>query len=175
MAGAMETRIETDRLVLRPPDLNDLEDTAVLWADPDVVRFIGGKPSTREESWARLHRNIGLWAAHGYGPLIVREKASGRLVGEVGLANFGREIDPPVGPLEAGWVLAPWAHGKGFATEAVLASLDWARARFAGHRATCIIAPDNAASLRVAEKCGFRTFGRSDYKGSPVVMLDRLL
>jgi len=171
----MMTLIETARLALRPPQLSDFEETSVLWADPEVVRFISGKPSTREESWARLHRNIGLWTAHGYGPLIVREKATGRLVGELGLANFGREIDPPVGPLEAGWVLATWAHGKGFATEAVTACLDWARDRFAGQRATCIIDPDNAASIRVAERCGFRPCGHADYKGSSVAMFERTL
>jgi len=175
MFDATKTSIETDRLVLRPPELGDLDDTAGLWADPEVVRFISGKPSTREESWARLHRNIGFWTAHGYGPLIVREKATGRLVGEIGLANFGREIDPPVGPLEAGWVLAPWAHGQGFATEAVLACLDWARERFAGQRATCIIAPDNAASIRVAERCGFKACGLADYKGSSVAMFERAI
>jgi RimJ/RimL family protein N-acetyltransferase len=173
MTGGDAIRIETDRLVLRPPEPGDFEETAALWADPQVVRFISGKPSTREESWARLHRNAGFWALQGYGPLVVRERAGGRLVGEVGLANFGREIDPPVGGLEAGWVLASLAHGKGFATEAVLASLDWARAKFAGQRATCIIAPDNAASLRVADKCGFKPVGPTDYKGSVVVMLER--
>jgi len=175
MPKVVATRIETDRLVLCPPQLADLDGTADLWADPEVVRFISGRPSTAEESWARLHRNIGFWAALGYGPMIVRDKATGRLVGEVGLANFGREIDPPVGPLEAGWVLASWAHGKGFATEAVLASLEWARERFAGQRATCIIAPDNTASLKVAAKCGFNQFARTDYKGSTVVMFERIL
>ncbi len=175
MSDTTTTSIETDRLVLAPPQLADLDGTADLWADPEVVRLISGRPSTAEESWARLHRNIGFWASLGYGPMIVRDKATGRLVGEVGLANFGREIDPPVGPLEAGWVLASWAHGKGFATEAVLASLEWARERFAGQRVTCIIAPDNTASLKVAVKCGFSAFTRTDYKGSTVVMFERIL
>jgi RimJ/RimL family protein N-acetyltransferase len=175
MTDGSAVLLTTARLTLRPPELGDLDDTFALWADPEVVRFISGRPSTREEAWARLHRNIGLWAAHGYGPLIVRDKASGRLAGEVGLANFGREIDPPVGPLEAGWVLAPWAHGKGFATEAVLACLDWARVRFAGQRATCIIDLDNAASLSVAERCGFKACGQTDYKGATVAMFERLI
>jgi RimJ/RimL family protein N-acetyltransferase len=57
----------------------------------------------------------------------------------------------------------------------VLASLEWARERFGGQRATCIIAPDNTASLKVAGKCGFREFARTDYKGSTVVMFERTL
>ena len=175
MTGADPILIETERLVLRPPRLADLEETFELWADPVVVKFITGKPSTREEAWGRLHRNAGYWALQGYGPLMAREKASGRFVGELGLNNFGREIDPPTGPLEAGWVLASWCHRKGYASEAMLACLDWARARFAGQRSTCIIDPYNAPSLGVARKCGYREFTRADLRGSAVVMLERTI
>jgi RimJ/RimL family protein N-acetyltransferase len=60
----------------------------------------------------------------GFGFWVVREKSTGRFVGEVGLANFRRDIEPSLGESkEAGWVLSPWAHGKGFATEAVRAAL----------------------------------------------------
>lgn len=48
--------LQSDRLILRPHRAEDFEDVAALWADPDVVRYIGGTPSSRSESWGRLLR-----------------------------------------------------------------------------------------------------------------------
>ncbi|HEX5870568.1 MAG TPA: GNAT family protein, partial [Longimicrobium sp.] len=99
---------------------------------------------------------------------------TGRFVGDMGLADFRREVTPPLGDApEAGWVLAPWAHGRGFATEAVRAVLAWADAHLAAPRTVCLIAPENAASLHVAEKCGFREYARGTYKGEESIILQR--
>jgi RimJ/RimL family protein N-acetyltransferase len=154
-----------------------------MWADPRVTRHIGGRPSTEEEAWARVLRYAGLWALVGFGYWVVRERATGRFVGEVGLADFRRELAPPLDPPlagapEVGWVLAPWAHGRGFATEAVRAALAWADGRaadprLASGRAVCLIAPENAASVRVAERCGFRPAGRAAYKGEATLLFER--
>ena len=152
----------------------DFGDSAALWADPEVVRYISGKPSTRTEAWSRFQRQVGGWALLGFGAWTVRETASGRYVGEIGFGNFKREIDPPLGDApEAGWVLAPWSHGKGFASEAVSAALAWGDARFEGPRTVCIIDPENAASLRVAAKAGYRIYDRAPYMNSEVVLHER--
>jgi RimJ/RimL family protein N-acetyltransferase len=74
---------------------------------------------------------------------------------------------------ECGWSLATPAHGKGYATEAVRSVLAWGDAHFGKVRMACIIAPENAASLRVAEKTGFRVAQRTTYKGEPTLMLYR--
>ena len=133
-----------------------------MWANPIVTRFIGGKPSTREELWMRLMRNVGHWSLLGFGYWVVEVKASGRFVGEVGFAELKRDIEPSFeGMPEGGWVLAPEAHGKGFATEAVKAILAWGDKHFAGRTTTCIISPENTASIRVAEKCGYREVART--------------
>jgi RimJ/RimL family protein N-acetyltransferase len=68
---------------------------------------------------------------------------------------------------EAGWVLAAWAHGKGFATEAMRAAHAWSDAHLerAAHT-VCMIAPPNTASIGVAIKCGYVDDGRATYKGS---------
>ena len=145
-----------------------------MWADPLVVRYITGKPATREEMWSRFLRSLGHWQLLGYGPWVVRDKRTGRLVGDVGLGDFHRDISPPLGDgKEAGWVLASWAHGQGFATEAVRAALAWAEHRFGPERVVCIIHPANAGSLQVARKCGFREFSRGLYKGESTVMFER--
>jgi RimJ/RimL family protein N-acetyltransferase len=164
--------LETPRLLLRGYRATDLADALTLWGDLEVTRFVGGRPATREEVWARVLRYIGHWTAFGYGFWNVRERATDRFVGDAGLADFQRDLafswgDAP----ETGWVLAPWSHGRGYATEAMTAILDWAAAAHA--RTVCIIDPDNTASRRVATKLGYREIGRADYKGSDVIVLER--
>ena len=165
--------VETERLLFAGHQLADFPDIVRLWADPVVTRFIGGKPCTEEQTWARFLRYAGLWTHLGFGYWVVREKASGRFVGEVGFADFRRDMTPPMGDApEAGWVLAPWSHGKGFATEAVRAALAWRDGEIHAGRTRCIIGPENLASIRVAEKCGFREIARCVYMG-PVVLFER--
>ncbi|QRK10932.1 GNAT family N-acetyltransferase [Archangium violaceum] len=175
MSAVTIPTIDTERLTLRGHRLENFEEAFALWSDPEVTRYIGGKPSTREEVWARLLRNVGHWDLMGFGFWVVRERSTGRFVGEVGFADFRRDIEPSLGDAkEAGWVLSPWSHGKGFATEAVRAALKWAEGRFGPERVVCIIDPPNEASLKVAHKCGFREFARGTYKGGPMLMLERL-
>jgi RimJ/RimL family protein N-acetyltransferase len=166
--------LDTERLTLRRPRLEDFEESFAMWGDPKVTRYIGGKPSTSEEMWGRLLRNVGHWELMGFGFWVVREKSTGRFVGEVGV--FRRDVAPSSGGTakEAGWALAPWAHGKGFATEAVRAALGWAEGRFGPERVVCIIEPENEASLKVAHKCGFREFSRGTYQGTPMHFFERV-
>ena len=168
--------VDTERLTLRPHRLEDFDEALALWSDPVVVRYISGKPTTREEMWARLLRYAGHWALLGYGFWVVREKGTGRFVGEVGLGDFHRDMEPSLGVAaarEAGWVLSPAFHGKGYATEAVSAALAWGDAHLPPGPAACIIHPDNAASIAVAARCGFRPTGRGVYKGEPSLMFER--
>ena len=178
--------LETERLTLRGHTLADFDESAAMWADAEVARYIGGRPSTAEEAWARVLRYAGLWALVGYGYWVVRERGSGRFVGEVGLADFRRDLADLTPDLrvrlaavpEAGWVVAPWAHGRGFATEAVRAALAWGDAHVpsgAGRaaRTMCLIAPENAASIQVAERCGFREAARVAYKGADTLVFVR--
>lgn len=164
--------IETERLTLRAPAPGDFDACLAMWTHPDVTRFIGGRAFSREEVWARLLRYIGHWATFGYGFWIVEERGTGVLMGETGFSDFHRELEPSFGDTpEMGWALAPAAHGRGVATEAVSAALKWADARFV--RTGCIISPQNEPSLRVAEKVGYREFARSAYKGEPTIILER--
>lgn len=166
--------LQTERLTLRGHSLADFDESAAMWADPLVTRYIGGRPSTAEEAWARLLRYAGLWALLGYGYWAVRERETDRFVGEVGLADFRREITPSLqGAPEVGWVLAPWSHGHGYATEAVRAALAWADAHLPARRTVCIIAPQNAVSVRVALKCGFHHFARGTYKAEETAIYER--
>lgn len=167
-------RLETSRLVLRAHEANDFEAVAALWGNTRVVRHISAAPSTRAESWARILRYAGLWPISGYGYWALEEKATGRFIGDVGFADFARELSPAIDVApEAGWVLSPSAHGKGYATEAVRAVLGWADAVLDAPRTFCLLAGENEASLNVAHKCGFREHGHADYKGSRALIWTR--
>jgi RimJ/RimL family protein N-acetyltransferase len=93
----------------------------------------------------------------------------------VGFADFQRQIEPSLeGTPEIGWALSPAAHGRGYATEAVRAALRWADAQWPAANTACIIAPDNTASLRVAQKCGYVEWVRTSYKGKPTIQFRRM-
>jgi RimJ/RimL family protein N-acetyltransferase len=165
----------TDRLTLRPHQLGDFADSRAMWGDPVVTKYIGGRPFTEEECWQRLLRYAGQWALLGYGFWTVRERSSDRFLGEIGFINGRRELDPPFGDTpEVGWSLVPSAHGKGYATEAVRGALAWGAEHFGPTaRTVCMIHPENNASLRVAEKAGYREYARTTYKGDPTILFER--
>jgi RimJ/RimL family protein N-acetyltransferase len=166
--------IETPRLVLRPHRISDYEACCFLTTDPEAVRMIYQKPMGREETWHRLLRFAGHWALLGYGLLIAEEKATGRVVGEVGLADFHRGLGEDFDPFpEFAWMMASDVHGRGYATEAAQAVLSWMERAFAPERIVCIVDPENAPSLRVAEKLGFHIFGEAEYKDKTVLKLRR--
>jgi RimJ/RimL family protein N-acetyltransferase len=169
------TSLDTERLTLRVHRLEDFPDTLAMWSDPVVTRYIGGKPSTEEEAWQRLLRYAGHWTLLGYGFWALRERGTARFLGEAGFINGRRAIEPPFGDaLEVGWALVPAAHGKGFATEAVRAVLGWGETHFGkDRRMVCMIDPGNLASVRVAQKVGFREYARTTYKGEPTIVFER--
>ena len=103
----MDRTIETERLELRVPVAADLAAVAMLWKDPELVKFIGRRPLSREQAWQRLQRNVGHWALAGYGVFVVIERTTGQYVGEVGIANFERDVVPPIGKFEMGWIISP--------------------------------------------------------------------
>jgi RimJ/RimL family protein N-acetyltransferase len=166
--------IETSRLRLRGYRADDFPRSAALWSDPLVILHTTGRPLTPEEAWGKTLRNAGLWAVLGYGYWAVDEKAGGEYVGEVGFADFRRDVQPSIaGAPELGYVFRAPVHGKGYATEAVRAAIAWLDQNVAPQRSVCIIQTENAASIHVAEKCGYREFDRSQYKGNHVIMLER--
>ena len=106
--------VETERLILRPHRLEDFETYQKMWANPEVTRFIGGRPRTREESWIRFLRHAGSWSMLGYGYWAIEEKAAGGFVGEAGFHDMKRDIEPSIeGVPEAGWVLGAGLSGAG--------------------------------------------------------------
>lgn len=166
--------IETDRLRLRGHRLDDFDDALAMWSDPAVTRFIGGKPSSEQQTWSRLLGYVGHWAMLGFGYWALEEKASGTFVGELGFADFRRDIDLSMkNAPELGWALISRVHGRGYATEAVRAAAAWGDTRFESARTVCLINAENVASIRVAEKCGYRKFKDSSFNDQPALFFER--
>lgn len=165
--------LETIRLILRPHAVADYADCRTLWASPDVVRHIGGTPLDSQAVWFRILRYAGMWSLLGYGMWVIEERDSGAFLGEAGLLSAERGIAELEGVPEAGWVLGPAAWGRGIATEAMQAILDWADAHLDAPSLRCIIDPGNEASIHVAEKLGFEVLVDTDYGGKPTRVFDR--
>jgi RimJ/RimL family protein N-acetyltransferase len=167
--------IETERLILRPHRLEDFETYVQMWADPDVVRFITGKPQDRETTWGRFLRQAGSWHHLGFGYFAIEEKQTGLFVGEAGFLEGRRDMTPRIeGTLEAGWALMPTGQGWGYATEAMTAAIQWGERALPDRRMTCIIVPDNLPSVRVATRLGFAEIARTTYKESQITVFERL-
>jgi RimJ/RimL family protein N-acetyltransferase len=170
----MVPTLNTERLTLRGYERADFPVFARMWADERVVRPLGIASLPEDEAWGRFCRYVGHWALLGFGTWAVVEKSSGAIIGEMGLFDFKRDLGPQyAGDPEQGWALNVDAQGKGYATEAALAALAWGERHFERFNPFCIISPDNAPSLRVAEKAGYREAARTLFKGAAAIVLRR--
>ena len=168
--------LETERLRLRGFRASDLDPQAAAMSDPRVVRFLGGSPMSREETWRKILASPGLWALLGYGYWVIERREDGAYLGQVGFADFKRDMTPSIEGLpEMGWIMAADSQGQGLATEAVLGALGWADDRLGAREVVAIINHENAASIRVAEKAGFAFREEAVYKGEPILLFRRHL
>ena len=145
--------LETDRLTLRMLRESDFDAYAEMCADPEVMRYIGdGQTLVRPLAWRNLAMMVGHWSLRGYGLWAVEERSSGVLVGRIGFWN------PEGWPgFELGWTCSAGPFGaKGYASEAVAAALAFAFTQLKQPHVISLIHPDNAASIRVAERQGER-------------------
>ncbi|REK09031.1 MAG: N-acetyltransferase [Planctomycetota bacterium] len=161
MATAIE--IETPRLRLRPCRESDLEPLARLNANPQVMRHLGdGQTLTHGQTWRQIAVFLGHDVMRGHSMWAIEDRESGAFLGRSG--PWFPEGWPM---LEVGWVVDPGRWGEGIATEAGRAALDWCFAHMNVDRICSLIAPDNAASARVAMKLGAQLERREEVTGIP--------
>lgn len=166
--------IETARLILREFRASDLDAQAAILGDDQVMRYVGGKPLGREDTWRKMLTGPGMWAMLGYGYWAVVRKQDNALIGQAGFADFKRDMTPGIeGIPEMGWMFGAQAHGHGYASETVAAALEWADATLGADEIVAIIDHGNAASARVAEKAGFVVREEALYKGEPIMLFRR--
>ena len=165
--------IETERLRLRPHRRDDYSSCCAMWSDPQVTRFIG-TPSTAQQAWSRLLGYVGHWQLNDYGVWAIEEKSTNRFVGELGFSDFKRDIVAAMRDVpELGFVFVSSVHGKGYATEALRAALEWGDVHLPSKRTVCLVNEANAASLRVVGKVGYHEFGRTALNDHPVILFER--
>jgi RimJ/RimL family protein N-acetyltransferase len=146
-------KIETTRLILRPPVLADFDAWALMEAD-ESVKANTGSVQDRRESWTQLLAIAGHWTIVGWGALCAVEKTSGRFVGRFGPTRpFGWPC------VEVGWMLLPEFQGKGYALEGAAAAMDFALFDLKEARVIHTIRPENLASQRLAAKLGSQNLG----------------
>ncbi len=166
--------LETDRIRLRAHRLQDYSSCCAMWTDPVVTRFIGGRPSTAQQTWSRLLGYLGHWQLQNYGYWAIEEKTSNAFIGEIGFADFKRDIIEPMQNVpELGFALASTAHGKGYATEAVHAALQWGDVHLPSNRTVALVNEANTASLHILRGARYREFDRITFNDNPVLLLER--
>ncbi len=158
-------RLETERLLLRPLSIDDVDVFTAFYADPEVMRYLGvGKILSREETEASLTRMLRGLEIDGFGQFALERKEDREVIGRCGLLVWDAETLSPTteaeasGPteLEVGYALGRPYWGNGYATEAAIAVRDHALGPMGRERLIAFIRPDNARSRRVAEKLGMR-------------------
>ena len=146
-------RIETPRLILRVPRVDDLDPWAAMMLDEEAAKFIGGVMQ-RAVTWRALMTMIGAWHATGIGMFSVIEKETGRWVGRLG--PWRPEGWPGT---EVGWAIVRDCWGKGYAPEGAEAATTWAFDNLGWTDVIHSIDPANVASQAVARKLGSRNRG----------------
>ena len=158
--------IETERLLIRPFETDDLDSIAQVYGDPEVMRHVSLGVLDREGTAKLLEQYRRAQDERGYSSWAVVERESGDVVGDVG---FGRYA--PTGEPELGYTLARDVWGRGYAFEAASACVAAAFAHLPHDRLVAKIEPENARSLRLAERLGMRTLETISVDGHPHLLL----
>jgi ribosomal-protein-alanine N-acetyltransferase len=157
--------IETERLLIRRFEPEDVVELGRLYADPRVMRYISYGVLDAAGLERVLSRYARVEAEHGFTFWAIVERATGRFLGDVG---FG--VYEPTGEPELGYSLATDAWGHGYATEAARACLDAVFGQLGAARVVALVDTANGASLRVAKRLGMQRQGVVDAHGRPHVL-----
>jgi RimJ/RimL family protein N-acetyltransferase len=134
-------------------------------ADPEIMKYLGGRTFDRLEAWRHMAFLVGHWQLLGFGHWAVEEKESGKFIGRLGFLN------PEGWPgFEIGWTLAREAWGKGYATEGARRALDYAFHDLNKDHVISLIHPENKNSIRVAERLGETLEGQTELLGHDVLI-----
>jgi len=165
--------IITERLLLRETLLSDRDDFSRLMGDPEVMTYVAPEALGKAESWSKLLMKVATWHLLGLGNWIVCDKESGAFIGEISFFDAIRDLTPDLGDAyEAGWAFLPEFWGRGIASEAALAAHAWYDSAGISHPTFCIINEKNAASIKVAQKCGYALHrAYNDGRGRQHIML----
>jgi RimJ/RimL family protein N-acetyltransferase len=156
-------QLKTERLLLRAPEPEDAEALAPMYADPEVMRYVGdGRTLTKAETALSVQRMIDRWEVDGFGLFTTIRLEDGAIIGRVGILIWNSDTweltsrARPSGPteVEVGYTLGRPFWGQGYATESAGAVRDYALNGLGAERVIALIIHGNTASENVALKLG---------------------
>jgi RimJ/RimL family protein N-acetyltransferase len=160
------TALQTARLRLEPMAEHHLDGVDAMDSLPEVMRYIGGEPASREQTVAWIAQVQRCWAAWGHSWWAFIDPASSRVAG-AGCIQYARRTSAypqdldilRINPLEIGWRLHPDFWGKGLATEAAVCMAEFAFDQLKAPELIASVDTENRASIRVMERLGMRERG----------------
>ena len=162
------TVLTTPRLRLEPFTDDHLDGLNAMNSDPEVMRYLGGEPETREQTQAVIERVKARWIDTGYSWWAIVERDSGEVVGAGALQNLRRGMTPLPDrdcPLEIGWRLRRDRWGRGYASEAAIAIVDHAFGTLHPDELLAVCDPANTASSDVMKRLGMQDQGLQRWYG----------
>jgi len=165
LGPSFAAELETERLLLLPCADEHLSGLSAMNSDPEVMRYISGRPETPAETQAMIERVKTRWATWGYSWWTIIERQSHEIVGAGCIQNLRRGGEEPDGdcPLEIGWRVRRDKWAQGIATEAARAMADFAFARLDAPVLYAVCNPENRASSAVMIKLGMRYRGLEEW------------
>jgi ribosomal-protein-alanine N-acetyltransferase len=157
--------IETERIILRELDEIDLKPLADIYADPDVMRYVGkGVVLTAEQAGKSIANWKKYYERYKFGNWATVEKESEALIGLCGLSWLPDNSD-----IEVSYLFSKPAWGKGYATETANAILDFGFNKFGLKRIVALVYPENTASIHVIDKLGMKPEGEKEFFGNKLL------
>jgi ribosomal-protein-alanine N-acetyltransferase len=152
MSSAKELMLESTRLIMRPPTSKDADDIFAYASDSNITKYLLFAPhKSLEDTIEFIRLSEKQWEKREARTFVILSKTDGRLIGVTGLTFDCDSKDTA----RIGYVLAKDKWGKGYATEACMRIIDYAK-EIGVRRLVAPMHPDNIASIRVLEKCGFQ-------------------
>ena len=154
--------------MLRHVRTTDIDYFAETHANEEVMRHVGGAVG-REDAWRRALTGAGFWSVLGIGLWAVERREDSKTIGHVGYFDFQRDMQPSIaGEPEMGWIFCPEGQGKGYASEAARAALQWLDSVAGPISVPAIIDIGNDPSMRLAERLGFERQPDAVYRDAPM-------
>lgn len=168
--------LTTERFELWRPQATDFAGLHAILGDPRTLEFLGNWAPSEADTFARLMRNGGSWALHGYGTFSVRPKGQAQIVGNCGVFRSWRGFAHGLNDVpEAGWIIHPDRWGHGIAGEVMRAVMPWFDAVHGRQRVACMIEAGHTVSERLALKLGFVEYARHQQPDEkPLVLYERV-
>lgn len=155
---------DTKRLTFRKFERGDVNVIHAMRSDPEIMRFIGDLSEDPADSEKWMTKICAPWNKEGIGYLAIVEKATGQLSGWCGLW-----VVPETQEIEVGYAIAKSKWGRGYATEAAAAFVEYAFRELELARIVALAFPENAASINVMKKLGMRYVRTGQFYGKRLV------